>query len=371
MIALYLDEIKPTNFYLAKEFIENRIYYFDSLDIPHTIFTNLEEYLNSDIAKKVAVLHNNFTHSPATGKFLEIFPKIKAASDLILLVESENPHDNIKDFIDLENVVFVSPGLFYDSQINAKIIFKPTWFEIPVTLYNQLPDVLDTLNPYSPKEKFFDVLLGIGRPHRDFVYNSFHKFNLTHNNIINYHQKGGVGHEENSDFIIEPGTTRSYTRYTTDLKREYSVVHVEYRSIRTHLACVIHTGIYNQTAYSVVTETNTSGVFHLFTEKIAKPILGRRLFVVFAGQGYLQSLKNLGFKTFSDVIDESYDDILDSTTRWKLAFEQIQNLCNQNQHEVLAKIRHIVDHNYNLLMNRDWTGEAISQMISKIKSLTN
>jgi hypothetical protein len=371
MIALYLDEIKPAYFYFAREFIENRIYYFDNLDVPYKIFTNLEEYIESDIEKKVAVLHNNCTHGPVRDLFFKIFPRIKESSNLIFIVESENPCENIKDFIDLENVVFVSPGLFHDSQVNKKIIFKPTWFEVPVTLYNQLPDVLDTLNPYSPKEKFFDALLGVGKPHRDLVYESFHKFNLAHKNIINYHQKGGIGHKENSDFIIEPGTTRSYTRYTTDLKREYSVVHVEYRSIRTHLACVIHTGIYNQTAYSVVAETNTSDTFHLFTEKITKPILGRRLFVVFAGQGYLQSLKNLGFKTFSDVIDESYDDILDPTQRWKLAFDQVRNLCNRDQHEVLAKIKPIVEHNYNLLVTRDWTGEAVDKIISKVKSLTN
>jgi|LakMenE01Jun11ns_1017448.scaffolds.fasta_scaffold9843754_2 hypothetical protein len=371
MIALYLDDVKPAYFYFAREFIENRIYYFDNLDVPYKIFTNLEEYIDSDIEKKVAVVHNNFTHDPARDLFFEVFPRIKESSNLIFIVESEQPTDIITDFIDIENVVFVSPGVFKDAKINNKIIFKPTWFEVPVSLYKQLPNALDILEPYSPKEKFFDALLGADKPYRDFVYDSFHQFNLIDKNIINYHHKGGAGHTENSDFIIEPGTTPSYPRYTTDLKRECSAVHVDYHGVKTHLACIIHTGIYNQTAYSIVTETNASDTFHLFSEKTVKPILAKRLFIIFAGQGCLQSLRNLGFRTFSDIIDESYDEILDPTKRWKLAFDQVRNLCNRDQHEVLAKIKPIVEHNYNLLVNRDWTGEAVDQIISKVKSLTN
>jgi hypothetical protein len=371
MLSIFLDSVKPENFYLAQEFIVKRLYYFDKLDIPHTIVTNLEEYLKISVGKKIAVLHNNFTHSLVTEKFLTEFPKIYEESDLIFLVESENPCENIKDYINLDKLVFVSPGVTNDSIVNNKIIFKPTWFEIPVTLYKQLSGILNSLTPYSSKPKFFDALLGVGKPHRDLIYDSFDKYNLTNKNVINYHQRYSEP-EKNSSFILEPGTSRSFAGVSNeDLKNAYSVVHVEYHGILTHLACIISISIYNQTAYSIVAETNCDNEFHLFTEKITKPILGRRLFVVFAGQGYLKSLKSIGFKTFSDVIDESYDSIIDPTQRWNMAFDQVRELCNRDQQEVLAKIRPIVDHNYRLLVDTDWTSNAISQMISKVKSLTN
>ena len=44
------------------------------------------------------------------------------------------------------------------------------------------------------------------------------------------------------------------------------------------------------------------------TEKIFKPMMLEKPFVVNGTKGYLKELKRLGFKTFSDVIDESYDD---------------------------------------------------------------
>jgi hypothetical protein len=371
MISIYLDEVKPAFFYRAKEFCLDRLYYFDNLDIPHKIFTNLDDYLHNSTGKKVAVLHNNFTHCTVTAEFLTKFPKIREFSDLIFLVESENPDNNIEQYVNMDNVVYVLPGPIGDSELNKKIIFKPTWFEITTTLYKQLPEVLDRLTPYSSKPKFFDALFGVGRPHRDFVFDSLKKSNLVDVNIVNYHQKGGPNQQENTDFIIEPGTTRIRGGDTDSLKSVYSVEQVNYMGQQTHLACVIHTGIYNQTAYSIITETNCDNHFHLFTEKISKAIIGRRLFVVFAGQGYLQSLRNLGFKTFSNVIDESYDDEPDPKQRWEKAFDQVKFLCNLDQNDVLPKIKDIVDYNFKLLMETDWTGLAINEMIAKVKHLAN
>jgi hypothetical protein len=86
--------------------------------------------------------------------------------------------------------------------------------------------------------------------------------------------------------------------------------------------------LYNLAYLNIVTETETHDLFYM-SEKISKSLFLGMPFLVLGCQGYLRYLKELGFKTYSDLIDESYDDInqslersnaivdiLDEFTRW-------------------------------------------------------
>ena len=66
--------------------------------------------------------------------------------------------------------------------------------------------------------------------------------------------------------------------------------------------------------------------------------------------------------TFGDVIDESYDLIEDNFERYQVAFEQVKRLCSMDQVEVYNKIHSVLEHNYNHIMNTDWTEFAIEQI---------
>jgi hypothetical protein len=107
--------------------------------------------------------------------------------------------------------------------------------------------------------------------------------------------------------------------------------------------------IYNRTWFSVVCETLGKDRVFLSAEKTAKCFQARRLFVVFAIQGFLQQYRDWGFETFSDVIDESYDAEPDDVVRWSRAFEQMQYLCSQDLPALLQKLRPKLDHNHNRL----------------------
>jgi hypothetical protein len=123
------------------------------------------------------------------------------------------------------------------------------------------------------------------------------------------------------------------------------------------LSQVMPLNIYNQTAYSLVCETNCDNDCVFFTEKTVKPILARRLFVMVANRYSLAMLRDLGFQTFNTIIDESYDEIEHYPTRQYAALEQLKWLCKQPQEQILAQCRDIVDHNYNVMMGRDWYRE--------------
>ena len=83
---------------------------------------------------------------------------------------------------------------------------------------------------------------------------------------------------------------------------------------------------------------------------------------MFAGRGYLANLRKLGFQTFGDIIDESYDNEHDALIRWDMAFQQIRWLAQQPQEEILDKIKPIVEHNFEVVMSTNWYKKFSDQL---------
>ena len=108
---------------------------------------------------------------------------------------------------------------------------------------------------------------------------------------------------------------------------------------------------------SLVAETSYSNHYTFYTEKTVKPILGQRLFITLGGQYSLKNLRNIGFKTFDTVMDESYDSIEPLDQRFSMALDQVKYLETQDQATVLEKIRPICEHNFAHMMRTDWYGQ--------------
>lgn len=111
-------------------------------------------------------------------------------------------------------------------------------------------------------------------------------------------------------------------------------------------------GVYDSTLISVITESNfyTEDVFN--TEKTWKAIANRHPFILVGPKDTLKYLKSLGYKTFGDFFDESYDSIENPTDR---LFE-IAKLCKtidewdfNRKRDFFNESIHITEHNFNLL----------------------
>ena len=77
--------------------------------------------------------------------------------------------------------------------------------------------------------------------------------------------------------------------------------------------------------FTLVTESHNREVdTFITTEKLTKPLLGMHPFILLGLPYTLKHLKDKGFETFSEVIDESYDNEVDDTIR----FSKIVNECN-------------------------------------------
>lgn len=100
----------------------------------------------------------------------------------------------------------------------------------------------------------------------------------------------------------------------------------------------------------VVTETIFyENKLHL-TEKIFKPIVARRPFILVGAVGNLKYLKSYGFKTFDKWIDESYDSETDPEVRISMIVSELEKLCklSDSQLKQIQKEMHaIIEHNFN------------------------
>jgi hypothetical protein len=112
--------------------------------------------------------------------------------------------------------------------------------------------------------------------------------------------------------------------------------------------------LYEQTFFSIVSETEFNLFTQSFTEKIMKPIQHCHPFVLIGSPYILKTLKRYGFKTFSNWWDESYDNIEDNETRLINVIDLIESLTNKSDDEWNTMLLYMEDtllHNQNILLS--------------------
>lgn len=307
----------------------------------YTVTSNLKEWTKSpDRIALVEILEfsnevkEKVTHICKTGHMVLIF--------MPELVES----DWCKEFDSPNVFFFIGGGLNFELNY-SEINLCPYFFWSTKDFYVSNPNILAQLNSDN-KTHYFDVLLGRQKSHRDMVFK-----NIDHNkNIVTYFPT-------NQDLDLRNYSDSEFAWPCKILPKPeheipFTVQEVSVNNQIVSLSQIIPVDIYNKTHFSFIAETVPANEWTFFTEKIVKPILARRLFIVAAGKHYLKNLRRLGFKTFNKVIDESYDGIDNVETRVNMACQQADYLSTLDPIEITHQIQSIVDHNYNVLMDTDW-----------------
>jgi len=93
---------------------------------------------------------------------------------------------------------------------------------------------------------------------------------------------------------------------------------------------IIRAEPYLDTYFSLVSETVHAYPHSFRTEKIWKPIAVGHPWIAVANQGFYRDLHNLGFRTFGDVIDESFDNIEDNDQRLDRVAAVVEDLCRED-----------------------------------------
>ena len=328
---------------------------------------DVDDFVSTDrYAVRISAFHVPF---PAETSWLARLEKTYTVVDHVFVFCSELHDATVAQLraLDRPNISIYSCGVFADTFAHAHVSTWMDWFHTSSEFYARThPGFLNTrLAPMLPKPKSFDILLGNQRPHRDFVFDYINSHNLNSDVVMTYVYHAHLPIRNNDQFIIETDGIE----FDPSRKYTHSIDSVKYHGTWITLSQVIPLDIYNQTAYSLVAETNFSNEYNFYTEKIVKPILARRLFVVVAGRHYLKNLRAMGFRTFDSIIDESYDNIENNQDRWLAAMTQVSWLMNQSQSIVLNKIKHIVDHNHAHIESHNWYNEFSCQLEQQVSQL--
>lgn len=106
---------------------------------------------------------------------------------------------------------------------------------------------------------------------------------------------------------------------------------------------------YTDTYFSLITETVFDYPYSFRTEKLWKPIAMGHPFIVVSNRGYYRDLQKLGFKTFSNLIDESFDTIDNNDDRLERIAQVVEDLCQQALESFIKECYNICKYNQQLL----------------------
>lgn len=206
-------------------------------------------------------------------------------------------------------------------------------------------DLLSKLKTVKEKQvnKHWDLLLGEASDNKDYLHEAIKKHSVLDKTFLTYFGKDSTkGHW--SDHVVRP------KKHTAETLGPLS------NRFKTQIRCsdLLDPDIYNQTYYTAMIETAIHNDFAMFSEKEAKPIVAQRPFIIFGVCGHLKAFRSLGFKTFSDVIDESYDLIPGKKDRWLKALDSMLALTEQDPVKVYDQLKDVLAHNKNHFENNEW-----------------
>lgn len=174
-----------------------------------------------------------------------------------------------------------------------------------------------------------------GRAHRDVLMQELENLKCMGDAIVKNNYRSHRGHR---DVIEREDLVQSYGE---------NIYQIE----KTWFDRWPSTYLYQQTNFEVVGETfGEMGADAFFpTEKIIKPIVMCHPFLVAGSYRFLHHLRQWGFVTFGDFIDESYDEEPDMHKRMQMVAVEVKNICDRGSDKFYRATRLICEHNYNRL----------------------
>ncbi len=272
----------------------------------------------------------------------------------VIVVETLNQFTTIVNELDPSKKYIIFSESYWDVEdqsidLNYELIYIP-WDLIDCqnrlanrsNLYFHLLD-LDFLSRYQPQYDFL-CLVGRSKTWRDqFVEKLVNKLNLD-NTLTSYYGQC-LGNQDLLSIDIPYERSNSKNEFENKF---YKPIKIPDTNLTYNLSYFTKNELFYSTKFSVVVETEALLKEYHVTEKTIKCIILGHPFVVIGTPGYLKFLHGLGFTTYNDIFDESYDSIQDLESRMDAVIDVIKTL--QTQVFDIDKLRNIQNKNLNALI---------------------
>lgn len=128
---------------------------------------------------------------------------------------------------------------------------------------------------------------------------------------------------------------------------------------------------YTDSLISIVTETNYHANEVTLTEKAFKPAKEKHPFILVGAAGALQSMRDLGYKTFGEFWSEEYDNIKEPHSRMREIVRICEDIGKWNNEQILdfkRRVKPILDHNFTMFSTspNDLVATKINDIVRSI-----
>lgn len=231
-------------------------------------------------------------------------------------------------------------GHLYVRELYESMSFESKFTDVfPFALYHleYYKDLMDRdpsefveVDKIYDKDKDFFSLNAKVRHHRVLLVSELSRRNILNNGYVSF--LGGGWYDDNNMDVIKRDLNA-----TLEIKSSLSSECYDYlkQYVESWAPLILDHGsddfdyranlkkCYEKSYFHVVTETGMDFPMR-FTEKIFKPIANYQPFLVIGCQGTLEYLRNMGYETFPEMFDESYDQESDPVKRIMMVLDQIE-----------------------------------------------
>ena len=203
---------------------------------------------------------------------------------------------------------------------------------------------------HSNKKYDFLYLNKQSRTHRKKLFDALQKESLLDNSLISF-LDSPYNIKLNKSYELPWVDANNYPRYGSDQD--------------------IYEPQFNDCAFNLVSETNDNNNDVFITEKLWKPIIAKQIFVVHGNLGYLKKLREMGFRTFDSVFDESYDQEPDPAKRIEKIVSLCRHLCTVDKVKIYRETESIRQHNLNRFYDSTALSDAVNETVSGFLKFTD
>jgi hypothetical protein len=244
-----------------------------------------------------------------------------------------------------KNLIEVIPYSHFEFDI-SEVVRKRT--ELNLKKIPNFQDQFDYKSKNFDNIKIFNFLNKKSRNHRIWFYYMLKKHNLLKHGLVSINSFDNDSCVKIDSSILtkeeKKYTLKDLPTYAYGISNEVEPFKFYMDNLNERETLDTWLSIVSEAQYDDSQET----VF--LSEKVFKPIACQHPFVILGNKGSLKELKKLGYKTFHDLIDESYDN-LNSHDRFHAIMDIINTLkSTQNKLEWFGWLRPTLEYNSKVLL---------------------
>jgi len=196
----------------------------------------------------------------------------------------------------------------------------------------------------------FTVLNRLHKSWRATIMADLYRRSLLNNSLWSYCETGALDNDNPIEIDLLVGLRSATDQFLSQAPYINDSLTNQQRNDHSQTESKYHTNSY----CNIVVETHfdadqSGGVF--LTEKTFKPIKHGQMFFVAGCAGSLQTLRDLGYKTFDHVLDNAYDSETNSTARWQKLLAAIQQ-AKPHLPRLFEQCQDDIEHNQQLFLSK-------------------